>query len=162
MAIQSESGTSVKSDKAPILVIVHPGSACGSADFQIGKYDAEAARDGLRHQFDRWNGGVIVLEGELDDELSDRWYRHLGESISAVLARAKASGQVSLKRKAFDPDQVSVIKNILKEPACRSDRFVVTGAWAYADGTGCVNSVLEAINSVGLSAEVSDMALSDC
>jgi hypothetical protein len=161
MAIQNENGSSVKSGKAPILVIVHPGSACGSADFQIGKYDAEAARDGLRHQLDRWNGGVIVLEGEFDDELSDSWYSHLGESLSAVLARAKASGQVSLKRKASDPDQVSVIKNILKESTCSSDRFVVTGAWAYADGTGCVYSVLEALNSIGLNAEVSDMALSD-
>jgi hypothetical protein len=56
MAIQRECDSSVKPDKNHILVIVHPGSACGSADFQIEKCDAQTDRDGLCRQIDCWNG----------------------------------------------------------------------------------------------------------
>jgi TATA-box binding protein (TBP) (component of TFIID and TFIIIB) len=69
---------------------------------------------------------------------------------------------VSLKRKAYDPDQASVIKEILADPVFRDGRFVVTGAWAYTDGTGYVYSVQEAIDSIGFRAEGSEFALSDC
>jgi hypothetical protein len=52
-----------------LLVIVHPGSACGSADFNLGKFEARAARDTLRGAIEDWEGGVIVIDGELSDEL---------------------------------------------------------------------------------------------
>ncbi len=148
-------------DKNRILIIVHPGSACGSADFQIGKSHARAYRDGLVLEANNWGGGVIVLSGSLDDELGQSWYNPLGPAIDAVLARAKASGLVAIRRVAHDPDQVGVILEILKDASYHGFQFVVTGAWAYEDRTGCVYSVEEAIQTLGLTVEVSDHALSD-
>lgn len=52
-----------------VLVLVHPGSACGSANFNIGKFEARAARDALCSELDNWRGDVLVIDGELSDEL---------------------------------------------------------------------------------------------
>jgi hypothetical protein len=144
-----------------ILVIVHPGSACGSANFHLGKYNAQAFRDGLVDEIEAWKGGVIVLSGELDDELAYSWYGRLGPAIDDLLARAKAEGMPSARVKAHDPDQIRAIKRLLKTPKNQAPEYVVTGAWAYEDGTGCVYSVIEAIQSLDFKADVSDTALSD-
>lgn len=147
--------------RSRILVIVHPGSACGSADFHLSKYDAQASRDGLVHEIEAWRGGVIVLSGELDDELANSWYGRLGPAIDALLAHTKVEGTVSIRVKAHDPDQIRVIKRLLKKPENQASEYVVTGAWAYEDGTGCVSSVVEAIQSLNFKATVSDTALTD-
>lgn len=143
----------------PILVVVHPGSACGSADFNIGKYDAQASRDGLVREFENWHGGVIVLCGELDDELPD--YPQLNAALSSLLERAKAAGKVSIRVKAHDPAQITVIKRLLKKPENQGSKYIVTGAWLYDNEEGCVGSVVQAIRSMGLPVTVSDMAVTD-
>lgn len=45
-----------------ILVLVHPGSACGSADFNIGTKAAREARDGLCRELSNlfWMGILVT------------------------------------------------------------------------------------------------------
>ncbi len=40
-----------------VLVVVHPGSACGSANFNIGQFEARSAREELADELTRWDGG---------------------------------------------------------------------------------------------------------
>lgn len=144
----------------PILVVVHPGSACGSADFNLGsRLNGDAARDGLRHEFDGWRGGVIVLSGTLDDELPN--YPALNTALDGLLERAKAAGKVAIRARAEDPAQASVIKRLLGNPKNRGSEYVVTGAWLYDKEQGCVGDVIQAIRSLGFPVMVSDMAITD-
>ena len=69
----------------PILVLVHPGSACGSADMNLGKFEARAARAELAYELDYWHGTLLVIDGELSDELP--WYPQLDRAITECLAR---------------------------------------------------------------------------
>lgn len=141
-----------------ILVLVHPGSACGSATSNIGRQSANAARDGLCLELRTWTGGLIVLDGELSDELPS--YPSLQDAINAALQRANSAGQVSIRRMANDPDQVTEIKSIISDLGARKALFVVTGAWYQSsDGGGCVGSVLEALRDAGCEAKLSDYAV---
>lgn len=141
-----------------ILVLVHPGSACGSATYNIGRQSANKARDGLCHELRTWMGGVIVLDGELSDELQS--YPELNSQIDSALQRAKADGQVSIRRMADDPDQVDEIKRIVNELGARTASYMVSGAWYQStDGGGCVGSVIDALREIDCEAEVSDYAI---
>lgn len=145
---------------ARILVIVHPGSACGSANDHYGSSSiANAERDGLVSEFNGWQGGVIVIDGELSDELPD--YPQLNGALTGVLARAKQHGDVAIRQYGHDPDQIRVIKQILRKLKLPVDQvaFEVTGAWAYSEEEGCVTSVYDAITSLGYRADVSPTAL---
>lgn len=145
-----------------VLVVVHPGSACGSADFNLGKYEARSARDELVSEIKNWTGGVIVIDGDFSDELPD--YPALNEAILGVLFRAKLSGQVSDRRQGQDPAQVRVIGEVIDglELDLLATTFHVTGAWHIADHptmTGCVGSVQEELLRMGGKACVSEMAV---
>jgi hypothetical protein len=151
-----------KTANAPLktLVIVHPGSCCGSANDHYGsRSTANAVRDGLVYEWNSWQGGVIVIDGELSDELPD--YPELNSALSGILARAKQNGLISIRRFGHDPDQVSVIKTLLKKLNLPTGavHFDVTGAWYYNDTEGCVTSVYDAITSLGYKATISDYAL---
>lgn len=144
--------------KNKILVLVHPGSACGSATSNIGRKAANEARDGLCHELRTWAGGVIVLDGELSDEFPI--YPELNRNVDEALKRAKNVGKVSIRRMADDPDQSDEIKRIFKDFGLSKDSFVVTGAWYHStDGGGCVGSVLDALREAGADAELSDYAI---
>ena len=154
------SGTAKAASKEnPILVVVHPGSACGSADFNLGRFDARAGREGLIREFDNWNGGIIILSGALDDELPS--YPSLNTALNGALDRAKATGKVALRVKAHDPTQATVIKRLLKSEKNRGSEYIITGAWHYDNDGGCVGDTYKAIRSLGLKATISEMALSD-
>lgn len=145
---------------AEVLVIVHPGSACGSANDHYGSRNtANGVRDGLIYEWNAWQGGVIVIDGEFSDELPR--YPALNAALSGVLARAKQRGLISIRRYGHDPDQIRVINALLKKLKIPADqvRFNVTGAWYYNDSEGCVTSVYDAITSMGYKASISDFAL---
>jgi len=72
-----------------ILVIVHPGSCCGSADMNLGRYEAGALRDYLADTVNAWRGPVLVIDGNLSDELAQTAYESLGRAIKNALRRAK-------------------------------------------------------------------------
>lgn len=137
-----------------ILVIVHPGSACGSADFNLGVFSAENARDDLMGAIEAWNGPVVVVDGELSDELPR--YRLLDEAILKALARAGANGARVMACDSWGETHLAAeraIKVLGLDPA--KDRVVVTGCWFDPSGSsGCVNAVEKDFLARGFGARI--------
>lgn len=144
-----------------VLILVHPGSACGSANFNLGKQAANAAREGLCIELQQWSGGVVVLDGDLSDELCD--YPELRQQINDALHRAAARGATSIRCMANDPDQVAASQEIAQslDP---DTHFWVTGAWYQSsDGGGCAGSVLAALQALDRRVDLSDYVIDlDC
>ena len=132
----------------PILIVVHPGSACGSADFNIGPSLARDCRRLLVDKLNGWTGGIVILDGALSDELPK--FPTLRTALEAALARADGAGFLARREAADDPDQVKVARRIFAKPAFdRSTRIVLTGAWYdAADQHGCINSVCTVLRTL--------------
>lgn len=149
---------------APLLVLVHPGSACGSANMNLGRFDARAARESLIQELKDWRGGVLVIEGSLSDELAD--YPNFADAIAGALHRAHAAGAISLRVAGGDDedlDQTKAAQAFLAEHALDPETTPVTltGAWYADDGTdGCVNDVQRVFESRRFRCEVVMSALS--
>lgn len=140
----------VEGSEVPVLFIVHPGSACGSADFNLGVETASGDRENLTSFIEQWAGGVIVLRGEHDGELTLRRYRPLGQAVAGALQAARATG-ISVSVAASDPTQMTVARTVVKKLGLALDRtIVVTGCWAsHAGNSGCVNSVFDVLREIG-------------
>ncbi len=147
----------------PILVITHPGSACGSADFNLGGDGSlsRSYREGMIEQFNSWQGGVIVLSGDFYDELRQPKYRSFGKAIDALLSRTRAVGKVSIRKPAPDPDNAKVITRLLSDPANRGRKYLCTGAWWYGGDDGCVGATAAAIRALGLPVEISETVVTE-
>jgi hypothetical protein len=147
----------------PILVITHPGSACGSADFNLGGngYLSQSCREAMIEQFNSWQGGLIVLSGDFDDELRQPKYRSFGNAIDALLSRTQAAGKVSIRKLAPDPDNAKAITKILSDPTNRASQYICTGAWWYGGDDGCVGATAAAIRALGFSPEISDTVVTE-
>lgn len=149
---------------AAVLVIVHPGSACGSADSHLGRFQARAGRDGLVLEANGWRGGVIVIDGALSDELPR--YPAWNAAINGCLTRAKAQGLVSLRVFACDDETPNWPGVFAKAVAAlrvpKKSSFEVSGAWYCPDDSaGCVNAAYDALTAMGYHADVSDYAIVD-
>lgn len=142
-----------------ILVVVHPGSACGSADFNIGFMLAQKYRRALCDRLERWLGGLVILDGELSSELSA--YPQLKDALDSTLARASAGGHVAIRTPADDPSQIEVSRRLFKD-IDREVGIIVTGAWYHPDdAAGCVNSVADVLQKMGFQyVEIDESALS--
>lgn len=150
-----------------ILVMVHIGSALGSADYNLGKFEARAARDELAFQLSTWNGHLLVIHGELSDELPD--YPELQEALNEALARNRAAGYRAEEMQGCDngtPDsehnQESAVEAWVTQHAWdKSDTaFEVSGAWYHPEEEGgCVGSVIDRLRELGYQANVSYCAV---
>lgn len=159
----------IEPSKERILVVVHPGSCCGSADMTLGRYDADGARNYIIGTLREWDGGVLIIDGELSDELEDgagrRSWRELGEAIEAALETAKAKGMTSERlygSDGEDEDQVLAIRSFVEQRKLESSdcEFALTGAWYSDDGeSGCVTSVEEELRKLGFDPEVLSCAV---
>src|SRR5690606_34274136 len=142
-----------------ILIVVHPGSACGSADMNLGYDEADEARAGLMQELWDWQGPMAVIDGDLSDELTGMRPAHcdLGQALSDALASAKADGHLAQRIRGDDNEafnQEDAIASLVEEhgwdPRCQ--RFTVTGAWFHPqDGSGCVGSVRDVLANRGFS-----------
>lgn len=149
---------------APVLIVVHPGSMYGSATFNLGRVAAQAAREKVMHLIDTHEGGLVIIDGALSDEIHT-----LDEQrILSALERAEANGHLALRvwgddggEAPFDTwEGFSSVPEGLRKPEMVFDdqseaaekidflfdcafTLQVTGAWASPDleGEGCVNSV---------------------
>lgn len=145
----------------PVLFVVHPGSACGSADWNLGDEAAAAARAALAADLEAWTGGVVVIDGDLSGELLAPPYRRLGRAVEGALARAASAGMPVL-RVAGDAWDAERDQRWAASRAARLLRLApegpppeVTGAWLHlGDEEGCVNSVRDALAQAGLAARV--------
>lgn len=144
-----------------ILVVVHPGSACGSANFNLGTQEASQARASLVDELERWAGAVVVIDGGLSDELGD--YPALKNALTDALKRAHISGAMSLRVEGEDPEQEDRIQEVIESmaPGLQAEAvFHVTGAWLdHQSGGGCVGGVVEKIRALGCTAVVCDSAI---
>lgn len=145
--------------RPPLLVLVHPGSACGSANFNLGNFQARAERDGLILDLTRWKGAVLVADGELSDELPD--YPQLNGAILGALQRADDAGFVSRRIAACAHEHTDWTDRILH--AVKSAGYVagetirITGAWVGEHG--CVNATQEILQGAGYHTDILDSAI---
>jgi hypothetical protein len=143
-----------------VLLIVHPGSACGSADMNLGRDNAAIQRLDMQSLVEGWQGPVLVIDGELSEELEggrDAWSQW-GQAIKDALSRASSAGLPS-RRIAGDDfsefNQEAAARALVQEFGFTPDttEFALSGAWYESDtGGGCVGSVHDVLASLGFTA----------
>lgn len=137
-----------------VLILVHPGSACGSADYNLGPNLADVLRDLLADDLSQWTGDLLVIDGELSDELKSPAFRHLGQAITSALGRSRAAGFRTRRSWGCDnvpPHQADRVRAWIEDGTLdpRSMQISLTGAWYSEDGGGCVGDVQKALVSAG-------------
>lgn len=131
----------------------------------LGGFDARAGRDALMWGFDHWEGDVVVIHGELSDELPH--YPAFQSSLTALLDRSRQAGFrgdeiLGDDGGASEENQEMAIARWVSEHHIdpKTSAFQVTGAWYYPeDSSGCVGSVIDQLRLLGYSAEVHDSVL---
>lgn len=148
-------------EPTPVLVIVHPGSACGSAEMNLGRDGADYQRGEMQLAVEDWQGAVVVIDGELSEELEGyrSTWSEWGNSIQQALERAKKKGLLALRVRGDDAEDYNqqaaiadVVKNHGMTPA--NTTFTLTGAWVDEDGGGCVHSVREVLERLGFTPQL--------
>lgn len=127
------------------MILVHPGSTCGSADFNLG-IEAGALREALAAEVQAWPHDMMIVYDALSDELEH--YAVLGLVIENAKER---SGRRVIDEKACDQTGAHwpeiVRSRFTQEWPEGPYKITVTGAWYSDDGSaGCVNSVAQALN----------------
>ena len=132
-----------------VLVIVHPGSACGSADFNLGSTEAAEARYALGRTIHNWQGPAVVLNNEFKGELS--FYAQIGLALSSL------RDPIEVDACASDPRWTEIARSTLTGSA--GEHFVLTGAWHHpADRSGCIDAVSGILDEEGLDWEIAPCA----
>lgn len=143
----------------PLLVIVHPGSACGSANMNLGKSQASGDRDALANDINQWRGNVIVLDGDYSDELT--YYSNLNNAIKSAVSRA----EIGIRIHACDDTSVDWVGDFVKAlrrlNLPKDTPIEITGAWHHPDheNTGCCNATRDAARKLGYQANIRWSAL---
>lgn len=149
--------------KKSLLVIVHPGSACGSADMNLGVEAAEQCRMEMQSLVEGWEGAVAVIDGELSDELSggERSWSEWGRAINEALERARQQKLLAVRMMGDDSheyNQQAATKDLVRQHRLdpQSTAITLTGAWVDDSGGGCVHAVREVLDELGFNPVVSD------
>lgn len=129
----------------PLLIVVHPGSLCGSADFNLGD-EAAAAREAVLNELKEWTGDVLVLDSWTSDELPI--FPLLDQAIIDAVLRAPSFGE---RLEDEDPDEPDLAVNHLADRSISLDTPIfLTGAWYHPDDdNGCVNANRDALLAAG-------------
>ncbi|MAM38812.1 MAG: hypothetical protein CL949_10010 [Erythrobacter sp.] len=117
-----------------MLVVVHPGSACGSADFNLGLIEGSRVRERLARTILGWTDEIVVVDNDLSDELET--YAMLG------LAIANASGRKSAVRVGGDSGKSGWAENVAGQicKVAKHKNVYLTGAWHQpSDEQGCID-----------------------
>jgi hypothetical protein len=129
-------------DEERILVVVHPGSACGSADFNLGT-EAGPAREALAVEIMTWPHAMLVVDGDLNDEIE-----HYAMLAIALENAGDVKERKMIRVQACDPTEgwPEIVGKALDDewPGGPHD-VLVTGAWVEPDDGGCVNAVVQAV-----------------
>lgn len=136
---------------SPLLIVVHPGSLCGSLDFHHGEA-ADDIREAIINEIENWPGNVAVVDGDLSDELATDDYRDLRIAVEgcAVYRTRGQSTALGLKRAAK-----RMSKSLAMTPG---NPVTVTGAWHDKDGTGCVSTIANSLTDLGMKVLISQNA----
>lgn len=161
--------------KSHTLVLVHPGSLCGSATSALGRWEASCAREAVLDEVSQHEGNLIVIDGFLSDELSYE-ENHL---INEALTLQKQGGHTAMRIWGCDAGEDpfpgwkgcgegDLIFDGQSEAAISISNKIaetvieVTGAWAREDlSSGCATSVLMALRELlpGDAVDFSDTVL---
>lgn len=146
--------TGLEPSKKTVLILVHPGSACRSADDQLGYQLAHSYREGLANDLDSWTGDMLVIDGDLSDELKQDPYGRLGQAIKDALGRCRAAGFRARRSWGCDnipPYPPERIRAWLNDGTIDANtmRISLTGAWYNENGTGCVGGVEQDLLNAG-------------
>ena len=115
-----------------VLVVIHPGSACGSADFTLGHIEGAEARHALCKTIHGWLGPCIVIDNDLSSELSV--YAQIGLAIDSLPEPARIHA-CSSKKEWLDQAYESL-------PEGSDKLFLLTGAWHHPEeGSGCIDAI---------------------
>ncbi len=147
-----------------LLVLVHPGSACGSANSNIGRGEAENFRRAMADDLRKHSGHFLVVDGDASSDLP--YYGFLNTSISECLTRNGEAGFHAVRVFACDDytdgweDIVTgKITNMGLQPTTPVE---LTGAWyCEDDSAGCVNAVNNDLTGLGFKCVVLDSAARD-
>jgi hypothetical protein len=150
-----------------LLIIVHPGSACGSADMNLGRDNADMQRLEMQMLVEGWEGGIVVIDGDLSEELTPNYGRHAWEqwglAINAALEKAQENGHMSLRVMGDDGgmselNQMEAVSKLVKDYGLtkKNTAITLTGAWVDDEGGGCVHSVREELEQFGFKPRIED------
>lgn len=154
--------------RPPLLIMVHPGSACGSLNSAFGKSAGGAYRAGLVIDLNNSKGGVLIVDGEFSDEIP--YYSDFNSAIASALQRAQTSGFPSARILADDDDPNWVrktLKAVRDMGVVATDRITVSGIWVgtregFGVTSGCVTAVFRSLKRAGYTnIEVSEWAIPD-
>lgn len=143
------------------MLLVHPGSAIGSAAMTLGRQDARAAREFLADDVAAWRGPFFVIDGSLSDEVPSHARFHT--AIETALKQAKTLG-----RRIWGCDDVAphlseslpALLASLPQIAPETHRFELTGCWATRHGKwGCVNAAADVLIALGFETDIRDSAI---
>lgn len=140
-----------------MLVVVHPGSACGSADFHHGRRLARAMRERLSQTLHGWRGAVTVIDSDLSGELAGE--PDLAGAIDACLGRSHADGSAARRLSVAGERWIEAGRALIQEAG--PGRVVLTGAWYHPDDDGgCVNAMRDALVQSGIAVDIHGSAMS--
>lgn len=146
-----------------VMVVVHPGSACGSANFNLGKSVANGERDFLAQDIANWREGILVIHGTYSDELIH--YSNLNSALNNTFANADREGKLAMRIFACDDATDGWEKYVaaVLSHIPRDTRLEITGIWYFDDDSaGCVNAVYDEAIALGFkSVNVRDSAIHD-
>lgn len=147
-----------------LMVVVHPGSACGSANSSLGKGSANLYRAEIASDVQNHVGHILVVDGEFSDELP--YYPMFNTAISNAVVHAKHAGYQGTRIKADDEstsDWTVLVANKIEAMGVQTDSPVsLTGAWfCEDDSSGCVNATRAILTQRGFHCTVLDSAARD-
>jgi hypothetical protein len=133
----------------PLLVIVHPGSLCGS--YHSSSSFSEAGLKALLQEIHAWTGDCAIVHGDLSDELDD--YREIRDAVNAMTL----SGAEEYEAEATDRALAAAAKEIARDFKVEArPQVLVTGAWVGK--SGCVSYVAYMLKRFGAKVSVSSHA----
>ena len=144
-----------------ILILVHPGAACGLANVQ-NKTKADAERDGMCRELAEWKGGILVIDNENSEDISA--YPKLNTAIRNAVDGATRRGSPAARIFAsakISKDWTGLISKAIRAWGPKPDTyFEVTGAWYYLrTNEGAVNVVYDLILLMGYQGNISSYAV---
>lgn len=130
-----------------VMILVQPGSLCGSANSNLSLDIASAIRADVASDIESWEGDLIVLDGFLSDEIPH--YRVLDLALRAALE--DDGGRRRVRLDADDPDHAEIAVEYLSRVGYpKGTPISLTGAWFdEADQEGCVNATRDALTNAG-------------
>ena len=138
------------------LVVVHPGSTCGSADFNLGGIPAAMAREKLAKTLYDWNGKVLVIDGSLSDELEIYATPALALIVKEDVGLLERTMACAMTTERWLEKATQFITERVKNET----QIVITGAWQQKDDRqGCVDAVHQKLTEQGYMATISPCAL---